>query len=201
MAVVTEEHGPATLTAADAPTGAVAPVNPDLVAALALLSLAAGAIHFAFAPTHFAATWVHGLFFVVAGWFQLVWAVFAITRPSRRLYHLGLLNAAIVAVWVVSRTAGAVDKSEPLIWFENACPNRSDMPNKLDEFRYLGISETEVDALVPVSGVVRRIGEPRAHRPQCADRRGEARVERGEAPEDVGTLAGALVRRYRQAAP
>jgi len=44
------------------------------------------------------------------------------------------------------RTADEVDTSQPLIWFENACPNRTDLPRKLDEFRYLGISETEVDA-------------------------------------------------------
>jgi hypothetical protein len=31
-------------------------------------------------------------------------------------------------------------------WWENACPNRTDLPRKLDEFRYLGISETEVPA-------------------------------------------------------
>jgi len=28
-------------------------------------------------------------------------------------------------------------------WWENAHPNRNDLPRKLDDFRYLGISETE----------------------------------------------------------
>jgi hypothetical protein len=42
--------------------------------------------------------------------------------------------------------ADAVDPAQPLTWWENACPDRTDMPNKLDEFRYLGISETEVEA-------------------------------------------------------
>jgi hypothetical protein len=31
-------------------------------------------------------------------------------------------------------------------WWENAAPNRTDLPRKLDEFGYLGISESVVDA-------------------------------------------------------
>ena len=42
--------------------------------------------------------------------------------------------------------ADAIDSTQSLTWWENACPNRTDLPRKLDEFRYLGISETEVDA-------------------------------------------------------
>src|ERR1700751_1590030 len=34
----------------------------------------------------------------------------------------------------------------PTIWFENASPNRMDLPRKIDEFRYLGVSEVEVPA-------------------------------------------------------
>jgi len=36
------------------------------------------------------------------------------------------------------------DTAGSTIWFENACPNRTDLPRKIDEFRYLGISEVEV---------------------------------------------------------
>jgi hypothetical protein len=42
--------------------------------------------------------------------------------------------------------ADAVDEVPGMTWWENACPNRTDLPRKLDEFRYLGISEAEVDA-------------------------------------------------------
>jgi hypothetical protein len=42
--------------------------------------------------------------------------------------------------------ADAIDSTKSQTWWENACPNRTDLPRKLDEFRYLGVSETEVDA-------------------------------------------------------
>ena len=42
--------------------------------------------------------------------------------------------------------ADAVDDSQPFTWWENACPNRTDLPRRMDEFRYLGISEVETDA-------------------------------------------------------
>lgn len=42
--------------------------------------------------------------------------------------------------------ADAIDSASQMTWWENACPNRTDLPRKLDEFRYLGISEAEVDA-------------------------------------------------------
>ena len=44
------------------------------------------------------------------------------------------------------QTADAVDSTPHITWWENASPNRTDLPRKLDEFRYLGISESEVDA-------------------------------------------------------
>jgi hypothetical protein len=42
--------------------------------------------------------------------------------------------------------AEAVDATQKMTWWENACPDRSDLPRKIDEFRYLGISEDEVDS-------------------------------------------------------
>lgn len=44
------------------------------------------------------------------------------------------------------RTADAIEPTDGMTWWENACPNRTDLPRTLDEFRYLGISETEADA-------------------------------------------------------
>lgn len=73
---------------------------------LALLSAGAAAIHFAFAPEHLAGDRGEGAFFLVVGWLQLLWALAAVARPSRRLLLLGLFNAGVAAVWVVSRTTG-----------------------------------------------------------------------------------------------
>lgn len=74
---------------------------------LALLSAAAGVIHLASAGEHFDVTWAHGTFFAVVGWLQLVVSGFLVLRPSRRVVVLGAaLSAAVVAVWLVSRTAG-----------------------------------------------------------------------------------------------
>jgi hypothetical protein len=75
-------------------------------ALLAILSLGAGSIHFAFAPGHFGQGWAHGAFFLAVGWFQLAWAVGVFVRPSRRLWLLGLVNAGVILVWVLSRTVG-----------------------------------------------------------------------------------------------
>jgi hypothetical protein len=74
---------------------------------LVALSLGAGVIHFAHAGEHFDLTWYHGTFFAVVAWLQLSWAAAIIVRPTRRLLLLGVLgNLAVIATWVVSRTAG-----------------------------------------------------------------------------------------------
>ena len=44
------------------------------------------------------------------------------------------------------QTSDAVDATAPFTWWENAHPNRTDLPRKLDEFQYLGISESDADA-------------------------------------------------------
>ena len=104
--VLTEESSEVELAGAGVRVGRARPAGSDLLLALALLSFATAALHFAFAPGHFDASRVHGLFFVVAGWLQLIWAVAVIVRPSRRLFVLGLLNAVVVVVWIASRTTG-----------------------------------------------------------------------------------------------
>src|SRR5687768_9215363 len=73
------------------------------------MSLGAAAIHFGFASAHFDERTSHGAFFLGVAVFQAVWAVVALVRPSRWVRwvrRLALLNLAVVAVWVVSRTAG-----------------------------------------------------------------------------------------------
>jgi hypothetical protein len=74
---------------------------------LAALSLGAGVIHLAVSGEHYDLSWMHGTFFAVVGWLQISWAVAVILRPNRRLLTAGvLLNAGVVAVWVMSRVWG-----------------------------------------------------------------------------------------------
>jgi hypothetical protein len=82
-------------------------------ASLAALSIAAAAIHFAVMGEHFAEYLAFGVFFSVVAWFQALWAVGVIVRPSRRLLLLGLVgNALVVLVWLSSRTIGLPIGSE-----------------------------------------------------------------------------------------
>lgn len=75
--------------------------------AMAGCSLAAAGIHFAFAPAHFGEYWAHGAFFLVLAWFQVLWALLVVTRPTRSTLALGaVVNVAVIGVWVVSRTVG-----------------------------------------------------------------------------------------------
>jgi hypothetical protein len=75
----------------------------------ALLSAGAGAIHFAAAASHFQEWWGFGAFFVVSGLVQFVWAVLAVRSPSRGVLWAGVLgNAAILILWIVTRTAGTL---------------------------------------------------------------------------------------------
>jgi hypothetical protein len=82
-------------------------VEPVLRPALALLSAGAAVIHFVVIPGHWEAYWGQGLFFIVAAVAQLLWAVWIVAAPSRFIYLAGAAgNAAIVALWVITRTAG-----------------------------------------------------------------------------------------------
>lgn len=85
-----------------------------IVVTAALLSAGAAAIHYAVIETHFEEWWGFGAFFVASGIAQLAWAVLMVTWPSRRLLWLGVLgNAAIVALWVVTRTVGTLLGPDP----------------------------------------------------------------------------------------
>jgi hypothetical protein len=80
-----------------------------VVYCLAILSVATAVIHFAVAGEHFQEYWVFGVFMLVVAWLQLVWAVAAIVRPARLLLWSGMvLNAGVVAVYIVTRTVGDV---------------------------------------------------------------------------------------------
>lgn len=74
----------------------------------ALLTAGAAVIHLGVASAHFAEWWAAGLFFLAAGASQAAWAVAVWSRrASRRVLVAGLAgNAALVALWAVSRSTG-----------------------------------------------------------------------------------------------
>ena len=85
-----------------------------LVITAALLSAGAAAIHFAVIPAHFEEWWGFGAFFVFSGLAQLGWSLAVVTWPRRHLFWMGVIgNAAIVALWVVTRVEGTLVGPEP----------------------------------------------------------------------------------------
>ena len=86
-----------------------APARLLLLRGLAITSVVAAVIHFAVAGEHFAEYWAFGVFMLAAAWLQLAWAAGLLIRPSRAVIALGaVLNAAIVVVYLVTRTMGDV---------------------------------------------------------------------------------------------
>jgi hypothetical protein len=85
----------------------LATIRPYLLSSLASLSMGAAAIHFAVVFEHFAEYTLYGVFFLVISWAQIIWPVILLWRPSRLWLWLGIAgNATVIAVYVVSRTAG-----------------------------------------------------------------------------------------------
>ncbi len=73
----------------------------------AILSLTAGAVHFGYAPHHLADDWAHGWFFMLIAAYQCLFAVLVVARPRRWLWASAIVvNAGIIATWLVSRTVG-----------------------------------------------------------------------------------------------
>lgn len=71
-------------------------------------SAAAAGVHAAAGPEHLREGLLVGGFFVVSALAQLAWAaVVMLAGPTRRLLRAALVaNAAVVAIWLASRTAG-----------------------------------------------------------------------------------------------
>lgn len=87
---------------------------PAVYSALAVTSLATAGIHFAVMGEHFREHVAFGLFFSLVAWFQALWALGVVVSPTRPLLAAGLVvNAAVVVIWVVSRTAGLPIGPEP----------------------------------------------------------------------------------------
>ena len=81
---------------------------------VASASTGAAAIHYAVAAEHFEEWWGFGLFFVASAVAQLVWAVVVVASRSRPLIWFGVIgNAAIVVLWIVTRTFGTLVGPEP----------------------------------------------------------------------------------------
>lgn len=74
---------------------------------LAALSAGAAGIHGSVITEHADESWLFGVFFAASGGLQLLWAYLVLVRPSPFLYAAGAAgNAAVVLLWVASRTAG-----------------------------------------------------------------------------------------------
>ncbi|HEY2241881.1 MAG TPA: hypothetical protein VGI21_23970 [Streptosporangiaceae bacterium] len=85
------------------------PLNRVLLSCLAVLSVATAVIHFAVSGEHFQEYWLFGVFMLAVAWLQLLWAALAVARPSRLLLWTGIvLNAGVIIVYIVTRTAGDV---------------------------------------------------------------------------------------------
>ena len=83
------------------------PSGGSLADAVAVFSLGAAAIHFAVIADHFREWWPFGVFFAGLGWFQVVWPISYLARPSARIAWLGIVvNLATVLLWALTRTIG-----------------------------------------------------------------------------------------------
>jgi peptidoglycan/LPS O-acetylase OafA/YrhL len=77
------------------------------VLAAAVLSMAAGWIHFAFVASHWRDWWAYGAFFLATGVFQALLAPALLRWPSAWTALAGIVgNLGIVGMYVLSRTSG-----------------------------------------------------------------------------------------------
>jgi hypothetical protein len=88
------------------------PTIPAL--ALAVLSFASAAIHASVTSEHFHEALIYGAFFLVASAAQAAWAVLIVRRANRTLLIVGAAgNAAVIALWTLTRTVGLPIGPEP----------------------------------------------------------------------------------------
>ena len=111
------------------------------------LSWAAAIIHAVVIPAHFREWWLFGVFFVVVAAFQLAWGARAYTRPRPWLLRGGaLVNVAVAAVWVVSRTVGVPAGPEP---WEREAVGFIDVMATLDELAIAALAWAVVSGRRP----------------------------------------------------
>jgi len=87
---------------------ALLPLSRDgLMAAVALCSAGAGAVHALVTPEHFQEHAAFGLFFLGVTLWQMAVVVAALHRPSRALWtSTAVGTVAVLAIWAASRTTG-----------------------------------------------------------------------------------------------
>jgi hypothetical protein len=74
----------------------------------AYAAIGAGLVHLSVVREHFDVWWAHGAFLLAAGVVQLCWGVLALARTRLLLPRsFAGVNAALVFVWLLSRTVGA----------------------------------------------------------------------------------------------
>ena len=82
-------------------------MDTSLAAIAAALSFGVAAIHLAVIESHLDDGILFAAFFLVIGWFQMLWPLAYFLRRSTTVAVLGLVvNLGITGVWVVSRTVG-----------------------------------------------------------------------------------------------
>jgi hypothetical protein len=75
--------------------------------AAAVLSLAAGWIHFAFISSHWRDWWAYGAFFLATGVFQALFAPAMLKWPNRWTALVGIAgNLGIIGMYIMSRAHG-----------------------------------------------------------------------------------------------
>jgi hypothetical protein len=82
-------------------------VGVSLAAVAAGLSFGAAAIHLSVIESHIDRGFFVASFFLLSGWFQMLWPVVYLLRRSRWVAITGAaVNAGIVVLYVISRTVG-----------------------------------------------------------------------------------------------
>lgn len=108
------------------------------VVALALASAGAGAVHGAVCPAHFREATVFGAFFLGAATLQAAWACLLLLRPGRSLLIVGAAgNAAVVALWTLSRTVGV--PIGPNVWTPEAIAAADSLATTLELAVIVGV--------------------------------------------------------------
>lgn len=101
-------------TAAASVAGGQRELGDALPAGLAALSAGAAAIHVAVVGEHLDEYWLFGMFFAGVAALQALWGLLVLARAPRPVHLAGALgNAAVVAIWALSRTAGLPVGPEP----------------------------------------------------------------------------------------
>ncbi|MEN8673700.1 hypothetical protein [Nocardioides sp.] len=110
-----------------APTTRSTPRTPVLGLPLALVSgTAAAGIHAAVAPPHLSEEPLFGVFFLLVAGAQLTWVATLASSTTPRLLRVGIgLNAALILLWLLTRTLGLplglLPEAHPVGGWDVAC--------------------------------------------------------------------------------